>query len=141
MPIVTFHLAEEAISQAQCSELLQRASERYAEIFESPIDRVRAFVRLYPNSLVAVSGKTLETGDKGAPFFEFYALKGRPAEQRHGAMLAFTELLAETLAVSPQVIRGCCIQIDPDDWCIAGSPASELRKQEIEHRRQLSGRS
>lgn len=84
----------------------------------------------------AVAGRPLSKGDKGAPMFEYPVLKGRPKEQRFELMRTFTDQVAVILGIEPQLVRGRCIQLDPDDWGIGGLPASELRKQEIEQRSQ-----
>lgn len=136
MPIVTFHLAEDAASDAQCAELMAQASQAYAEILESPIERVRVFINFYPAKGLAVGGKALPNDSKGAPFFEYLVLQGRPLSQRQTLMTSFTSLLADTLGIDKGLVRGRCIQLDPQDWGIGGTLASELRKKEIDSRAQ-----
>lgn len=136
MPIVTFHLAEDAVSAEQCARLMREASEAYARILESPIERVRTFIQLYPAAQQSVAGGQVSSGDKGAPLFEYLVLKGRPQAQRFELMRTFTDQVATILGIEPKLVRGRCIQLDPEDWGIGGLPASELRKQEIEQREQ-----
>ena len=43
-------------------------------------------------------------------------------------------LLADTLDVDPGLIRGRCIRVHPQDWCIGGAGADRLREAEIAQR-------
>ena len=134
MPIVTFHLAEGAASEAQCEQLMSQASAAYAEILESPIERVRVFINVYSAKRLAVGGAVLAEDSQGAPYFEYLVLQGRPASQRQALMSTFTTLVADVLAIDKGLVRGRCVQLDPEDWGIGGTLASELRKKEIDSR-------
>ncbi len=136
MPIVHFHLASDLSTPVQRAELVQRACQTYAYMLQAPIDRTRAFIHLYAGSDLAVGGCTVADQAVHAPFFEFLVLAGRAAEQRTALMLRFTDLLEEVLGVPRAVIRGCCRQVDPEDWSIAGMPASAARRDEIAARSQ-----
>ena len=57
-------------------------------------------------------------------------------EQRQAIAEQFTNILAVTLKVDKADIRGNCYTVEPENWSIAGSLASEIRKAEIEARAQ-----
>jgi phenylpyruvate tautomerase PptA (4-oxalocrotonate tautomerase family) len=126
MPIVHFHLVEGAHEPERVGALLRRASHRYAEILDSPLQRVRAFAVTYSPGYAAVAGEPA-----AAPYFEFLVLAGRPKEQRHALLAAFTDLIVEELGVDRGLVRGRVVQLDPDDWAIGGVPASAARASEI----------
>ncbi len=134
MPVVTFHLVKEASSPAQRSHLLTAASQFYSDVLAAPIDRIRAFITLRSAEDCAVAGEQVSINSLHAPFFEFIVLEGRPLAERQQLMSGFTRLLAEIMQVDPGLVRGRCIRVHPEDWCIGGSGADQLRKQEIEAR-------
>lgn len=129
MPIAHLHVIEP--TPAQKRELLVRASQAYAEAFESPLDRVRIFIHSYPADCAAVGGVPVAEGAAAAPFFTCLAMGGRPIEQQQRALRAFTDLLEEVLGIDRSVIRGVVTEVNPDTWGIAGEPASEVRAAEI----------
>lgn len=135
MPIVTFHLVEGAYPAPSVEELLARACTLYSRELGSPIERVRAFAAPYPDTHVAVAGASCHEEAPPAPYFEFLLLRGRPAQQRHALLSGFTDLLVDVLGARRDLVRGRVIQLDPDDWAIAGEPASAARRGEIEARR------
>ena len=50
MPIVKFHLADKDISDGQIESVIEQATQIYAEVLDSPVDRIRVFVDLHaPN--------------------------------------------------------------------------------------------
>jgi 4-oxalocrotonate tautomerase family enzyme len=129
MPIVEVHLVEGMHTAAQHSELLRAVSARYAEVLDSPLDRVRAYVTLHRPEHWATGG---EPGSaSSAPYFTAIVLEGRPAEQRRRLVEAFTDLLVDLLGVDRKLVRGRVIQVHPDDWAIGGVPASTARRSEI----------
>lgn len=131
MPIVHFHLAD-SFAPDRVVRLLERASRVYAEILECPIDRVRAFAVRYPPGDLVVGG--VAGGSAAAPYFTALVLTGRSVGQRHALLAAFTDVVVEELSVRREVVRGRIEQVDPEDWAIAGSPASEVRAGEIRAR-------
>lgn len=131
MPVVNFHVVKEACSPEQRSRLLKAASQLYSDVLSSPIERVRAFVTLRSGEECAVAGDTVSNNHLHAPFFEFIVLEGRPLDERQQLMSGFTTLLAEVLQVDHGLIRGRCIRVHPQDWCIGGSGADQLREKEI----------
>lgn len=127
MPIVEVHLVEGAHTAAQHATLLDALSRRYAEVLESPLDRVRAYLVLHRPEHWATGG---EPGVE-APYFTAVVLEGRPVEQRHRLLGAFTDVLVDVLGVDRGLVRGRIVPVHPDDWGIGGVPASAARRTEI----------
>lgn len=127
MPILEIHLVEGTCSPEQHRTLLTTMSARYAEVLGSPLERVRAYLVPHRPEHWATAGVP---GDP-APYFTAIVLAGRPAEQRHRLLGAFTDILVEVLGVPRELVRGRIIQVDPDDWGIGGVPASAARRAEI----------
>lgn len=127
MPIVEVHLVEGAHTPTQHAGLLTALSARYAEVLDSPLSRIRAYLTLHE------PGHWSTGGEPGvpAPYFTAIVLAGRPAEQRHRLLAAFTDVVVDVLGVDREVVRGRIIQVDPDDWGIGGVPASAARRGEI----------
>ena len=135
MPILTVHLQQDSCTRAQLNEFMRQASELYAAALECPIDRVRVFLNLYEPGNVAIAGRiSAEPGARTA-YFEFLALEGRPLAQRHKLLGGFTDLIENTLDIDRPTIRGACRNIAPEDWAIAGTPASVARQKEIAARK------
>ena len=127
MPILEVHLVEGVHAAAQVAELLTRMSACYAEVLESPLERVRAYVTLHEPAHWATGG----VAGVEAPYFTAIVLEGRSAEQRHRLLGAFTDILVDTLGVDRRGVRGRIIPVSPDDWAIGGAPASSARAAEI----------
>lgn len=140
MPLVTYHLVDDQLTDYQSEKLLLKGAQLYAEVLDSPVERVRALINTYPAQRALVGGRVLFEGEQGAPYFEFIVLAGRPDEQIKRLMSGFTDLLVETLGIDRSLIRGRCIRVSPEDWGIAGQSASELRAKEIEARK-VAGQS
>ncbi|MBD3654940.1 4-oxalocrotonate tautomerase [Marinobacter sp.] len=132
MPVVKFHVSGGRHPDSVVEKFLTQASEQYARILECPVDRVRAFYVLHDENLVAIKGRV--PGPLSV-FFEFIVLEGRSLEQRQKIATKFCELIEGVLDVDPDVVRGHCIRVEPEDWCIGGWFASDLRKTEIEKRK------
>lgn len=131
MPILEVHLVDGAHSAAQHAALLTTMSARYAAILTSPIERVRAYLTLHRPEHWATAGVPASTGPGSAPYFTAIVLAGRPVEQRHRLLAELTDILVEVLGVDRGLVRGRIIQVDPDDWGIAGTPAAAARRDEI----------
>jgi phenylpyruvate tautomerase PptA (4-oxalocrotonate tautomerase family) len=127
MPILEVHLVEGAHTSTQHAELLRALSLRYAEVLESPLERVRAYLTLHRPEHWVTGG---EPG-RATPYFTAIVLEGRPAEQRHRLLGAFTDILVDVLGVERRDVRGRIIQVPPDDWGIGGVPAGAARRDEI----------
>ncbi|PVZ12027.1 tautomerase family protein [Actinomycetospora cinnamomea] len=128
MPILEIHLVEGDHSPDVVARLLRETSRRYADVLESPPERVRAYATLHPREHWAVGG---ETHTAPAPYFTAVVLGGRPTEQRHRLLAELTELVVDVLGVTRSRVRGRLIQVPPDDWAIGGVPASGVRREEI----------
>ncbi|MEJ2887139.1 tautomerase family protein [Actinomycetospora aeridis] len=128
MPVLELHLVEGDHSPAQHAQLLELLSRRYAEVLESPIERVRASLTLHAPDHWAVGGATHAAP---APYFTAIVLEGRPVEQRHRLLAEVTDLIVDVLGVERSRVRGRIIQVPPDDWAIGGVPASGARREEI----------
>jgi 4-oxalocrotonate tautomerase len=131
MPIVTFHLVEGLYPPEALRELLVRGSQLYARALDSPTERVLAFVRMYPAQLAAVAGEPVSERSRKAPYFEFLAPRGGPADQRQKLLRGLTDLLAEVLDAPRELIVGVAVRVDPEDWAIAGEPASARRAAQL----------
>ena len=134
MPILEVHLVAGEHAASQVTELLTRMSARYAEVLESPLERVRAYVTLHRPEHWATGG----VAGVEAPYFTAMVLEGRPVEQRRRLLGAFTDILVDTLGVDRRAVRGRIIPVSPDDWAIGGVPASSVRSAEIAARARSS---
>lgn len=131
MPVVEFHLAEGLYADDQLDRLLDAASLLYAEVLNSPIDRVRVYLHLVKPEHMAVGGKRVSRGAPAAPYFTFLVLEGRPLAECEALMAGFTDLLVEILGVERGLVRGGCRPIPPQYWSIGGVSAASLRAGEI----------
>lgn len=129
MPILEVHLVDGMHTPAQHAELLTAMSRRYAEVLGSPLERVRAYLALHRPEHWATAG--VAAAPEPAPYFTAIVLRGRPVEQRHRLLGAFTDILVDVLGADRRLVRGRIIQVDPDDWAIGGVPASVARRTEI----------
>lgn len=127
MPIVEVHLIEGSHTAAQHAELLTALSTRYAEVLDAPPERIRAYLTLHrPEHWFTGGGPGVD-----APYFTALVLEGRPVEQRHRLLGAFTDVLVDVLGVDRAVVRGRIVPVHPDDWGIGGVPAGTARAREI----------
>jgi len=128
VPVLEIHLVEGDHAPAAVARLLEAASRRYAEVLESPLERIRAYATLHPREHWAVGGAT---DVAPAPYFTAIVLEGRPVEQRHRLLADLTDLLVDVLGVDRARVRGRIVRVDPEDWAIGGVPASAARRDEI----------
>jgi len=136
VPILEVHVVEGDHSPAEHARLLELLSRRYAEVLESPLERVRAYVTVHAREHWATGGVTAANPDsEPAPYFTAIVLEGRSVEQRHRLLAEFTDLIVEVLDVTRSRVRGRIIQVPPDDWAIGGVPSSAARREEIAARR------
>lgn len=131
MPIVRFHLTEGQTTAAREAALLRAASRFYADVLQSPVDRVRAFIQTCPPQRCATGGELVGDGAPPAPYFEFLVLEGRPLEQRQALLAGFTDLLVEHIGAERALIRGRCERVSPEEWAIGGVPAAQARKEHV----------
>ena len=92
MPVLEVHLVEGDHAPVAVARLLEAASRRYAEVLESPLERIRSYATLHPREHWAVGGAT---GGAPAPYFTAIVLEGRPVEQRHRLLADLTDLLVD----------------------------------------------
>lgn len=130
MPIAHFHLVDGVYTAEQRRRLLTAASRCYAEVLDSPIDRVRVFIVGYPADNVATAGAVVADGAAPAPYFTALVLAGRDLEQRHRLAEVFTDLIVEILEVPRSLVRGQISEVAPTNWYIAGQPAAAVRAAE-----------
>jgi 4-oxalocrotonate tautomerase family enzyme len=134
MPIMQVHLQTSAYSQEQVHHFLERASTVYAEVLDSPIERVRIFIHDYPAGYIAVGGKVSSDTGVLAPFFEAFMLEGRPISQQHAVLEHITDVLVECFHSERSLVRGVCTMVSPEHWGIAGKPAAAARAAELSAR-------
>ncbi len=134
MPILHIDLVAGQQNQAQIDTLMLRCSEYYAEVLNCPIDRVRVFVNEFPANRACIGGVLASEGAPAAPFFSGLALEGRSLEDRHTLLAGFTDILVEVLHCERSWVRGMIDVVHPENWAIAGVPASVARKSEIDAR-------
>lgn len=125
MPILEVHLVEGMHTPAQHAELLSAMSARYAEVLESPLDRVRAYVTLHRPELWATAG--VSASARSAPYFTAMVLEGRPLERRR-LLGAFTDIIVDVLGVDRRLVHGRIISVHPEDWAIGGVPVGIARR-------------
>ena len=141
MPVLRFHLVQGRQSVDDVRALVEVCCRDYSQVLGSPMERVRAFVHQHDPSMTFVAGAFIDDRpadgageDLYAPFFEFIVLSGRPPEQRHHLLEAFTDHTVTHLGVRRDLVRGRAIEVEPADWGIAGVPAAVTRASEIEAR-------
>lgn len=138
MPILNIHLVRGQHPSAKVEELLMRCSTLFAEGLRCPIERVRVFATEHEPHLYCVGAQLARDGAGPAPYFSFIVLEGRSQEDRQMLLTGFTDLIAEVLGVRKADVRGGVVPVAPEDWSIAGEPATVLRSGEIEARRKVA---
>jgi phenylpyruvate tautomerase PptA (4-oxalocrotonate tautomerase family) len=128
MPILEVHLVEGMHTPAQHAELLSAMSARYAEVLESSLDRVRAYVTLHQPELWATAG--VPASARSAPYFTAIVFEGRPLERRR-LLGAFTDIIVDVLGVDRRLVHGRIIPVHPEDWAIGGVPAGIARRGQL----------
>jgi 4-oxalocrotonate tautomerase family enzyme len=114
--------------------LLRRTAELFAEITESPVDRIRTQVHELPADSFAVGGIPIAESGVQAPFVTLDLLEGRPLEQHAALVARMSALVGELVGVPLDRVRLRINEVKTVDWGIGGVPASELRRAEIESR-------
>ena len=140
MPIANIHVLA-GHPRPVLQQLLRAASRAYAEVLESPIDRVQVWITEIDPELYAIAGEPASDvlamtprGDAEIPLVRLTMMQGRPLSQVHAAISRLTEIVAATLGGDPSRVRVEVLHVDPERWGIGGVPASVLRKAEIEAR-------
>jgi 4-oxalocrotonate tautomerase family enzyme len=136
MPFLRVDLAAPVAPEVK-RELLRRTAELFAEIIESPVDRIRTQVHELPGDSFAVGGVALaESHQTQAPFITLDLFRGRPAEQRTALIERMSQLVADLVGAPVDRVRLRINEVEPGNWGIGGVPANELRKPEIDARSQ-----
>lgn len=135
MPYLRIELTV-GLSPSARRDLLRRAAELFAEITESPLDRVRTLVVELPTDAFAVGGVPIADSGIQAPFVTINVLEGRPAEQHEALIARIAALVAEIVEVPIDRTRVLVVEVPPALWGIGGVPASAIRRAEIDARRQ-----
>jgi len=115
-------------------ELLQRTAALFAELTESPIDRIRTQVHELPADSFAVGGVPIAESGVQAPFITLDLLEGRPPEQHRALIEQMSALVGALVGVEPERVRLRINEVKPSGWGIGGVQASVLRQREIEAR-------
>lgn len=135
MPFLRVDLAAPVPPELK-SELLRRTAELFAEITESPIERIRTQVHELPADSFAVGGVSVAASGVQAPFITLDLLEGRPPEQSSALIERMSALVADLVGVPVARVRLRINEVATTSWGIGGVPASELRKIEIDQRRE-----
>ena len=122
------------IDPAVRRELLTRTAELFAEITESPIERIRTEVLELAHDAFAVGGIPIADSGELAPFIAVEVLAGRPLAQHTALIERVSPLVADILDARLERTRLRITEIQPEDWGIAGVPAAAARRDEIEAR-------
>ena len=133
MPFLRVDLAAPVAPELKAA-LLRRTAELFAEITESPVDRIRTQVHALPADSFAVGGIAIAESGVQAPFVTLDLLEGRPLEQHAALVARMSALVAELVGVPLDRVRLRINEVKTTDWGIGGVQASELRRAEIESR-------
>ncbi|HWL45373.1 MAG TPA: tautomerase family protein [Ilumatobacter sp.] len=115
--------------------LLTDLAELFAEVTESPIERVRTQVVVLGPDAFAVGGVPIAAPADEAPFVTIALLQGRPATQHQALIERTGPCVAELLGVPLGRVRVWIHEVPPDLWGIGGASAAEQRAAEIAARR------
>jgi 4-oxalocrotonate tautomerase len=134
MPYLRVDLAAPVSAELK-ADLLRCTAELFAEITESPVDRIRTQVHELPADSFAVGGTAIAESCVQAPFVTLDLLEGRPLEQHAALISRISALVAELVGVPLDRVRLRINEVKAHDWGIGGVPASDVRRAEIESRR------
>jgi 4-oxalocrotonate tautomerase family enzyme len=119
-------------------QLLREVSQAYAEILESPIDRLQVWITEIDPGLYAIGGvpadELFATGDRAAleiPLARLVMMANRPLAQVEGAIARLTEIIARVLGTDPERVRVEVQPIAAERWGIGGVQASVKRQAEL----------
>ena len=141
MPVANIHVLA-GRPRPVLQQLVREAARAYADVLESPIDRVQVWITEVDPELAAIAGepadvvlRTAERNDVEIPLARLVMMEGRPIEQVHRAIAVLTEVISSVLGGPPARVRVEVQHVSPDRWGIGGVPASVVRAAEIEARR------
>lgn len=133
MPFLRVDLAAPVAPDVKAA-LLRRTADLFAEITDSPVDRIRTQVHELPADSFAVGGIPIAESGVQAPFVTLDLLEGRPLEQHAALVARMSALVAELVGVPLDRVRLRINEVKTTDWGIGGVQASELRRAEIASR-------
>ena len=134
MPLLRVDLAAPVAPELKAA-LLRQTAELFAEITESPVDRIRTQVHELPADSFAVGGVPIAESGLQAPFITLDLLEGRPREQHAALIERVSALVAGLVGVPLDRVRLRINEVATTGWGIGGVQASELRRAEIDDRR------
>ena len=140
MPFLRVDLAAPVAPELKAA-LLTKTAQLFAEITESPVERIRTQVHELPADAFAVGGVPIAESGMQAPFVTLDLLEGRPPEQHAALVARMSALVAEMVGVPLERVRLRINEVKTTGWGIGGVQASELRSSEIESRRMAVGRN
>jgi phenylpyruvate tautomerase PptA (4-oxalocrotonate tautomerase family) len=118
--------------------LLREVSRTYAEVLDSPIDRVQVWITEVDPELAAIGGvpadELLATGDRAdieIPLARLVMMENRPLEQVERALVELTEVISRVLGADPERVRVEAQSIAAERWGIGGMTASVKRRAEL----------
>lgn len=120
------------------ARLLRETSAAYAEILESPIDRVQVWITETEPHLYAIGGvpadEVLTEENRASteiPLIRLVAMDGRPVEQLQRAVAELSAICARVLGTDPERVRVETQWAQAEVWGIGGVPASVKRAAEV----------
>ncbi|MEZ5375126.1 MAG: tautomerase family protein [Acidimicrobiales bacterium] len=119
-------------------QLLREVSRVYAEVLESPIERVQVWITEIDPELYAIGGEpadeVLARGDRSQleiPLARLVMMENRPLSQVETAITRLTEVIARVLGADAGRVRVEAQPVAAERWGIGGIPAAILRRDEI----------
>lgn len=124
--------------RAVLQQLLREVSRTYAEVLESPVERLQIWINEIDPGLYAVNGEPAEdalaTGDRSEieiPLARLVMMSNRPQSQVEAAIARVTEVISRVLGTDPERVRVEVMAVAPERWGIGGVPASVKRQAEL----------
>jgi 4-oxalocrotonate tautomerase len=133
MPFLRVDLAAPVAPELKAA-MLRQTAELFAELTESPVDRIRTQVHELPADSFAVGGVAIAESGLQAPFITLDLLEGRPLAQHAALVERMSALVAELVGVPLDRVRLRINEVKTTGWGIGGVQASELRRAEIDSR-------
>jgi 4-oxalocrotonate tautomerase family enzyme len=130
MPYVRVDLACDP-GPAVRRRLLSELAVLFAEVTESPIERVRTQVVVLGPGGFAVGGVAISAVIDEAPFVTIALLQGRPAAQHRALIERTGPCVAAILRISVARVRVWIHEVPPALWGIGATPAAEQRAAEL----------
>jgi 4-oxalocrotonate tautomerase family enzyme len=140
MPVANIHVLA-GRPRPVLKRLLREVAQTYADVLDSPIDRVQVWITEVDPELVAIGGVPADELLAGSarseveiPLARLVMLEGRPVEQVERAIVELTDVIARVLEADPRRVRVEAQSIAAERWGIGGVPAAVKRRTEIDAR-------